>query len=128
MKKIMDYQFLIELFGILAFVAYGLKKGTELVVKRSQALAKHSKNGERSFTGIQAIVENPDEIIAQLHKLRAEQIKQGANEQTLKPLDERISQVEWVKKNQVWLEPFAPYADELLGAGFKAFKHVLEAF
>ena len=121
----MDYQFLIELFGILAFVAYGIKKGTELVVKRTQAISKQVKGGDRNFTGISAIVSNPDEILTQLHKIRAEQIKAGADEKSLKPLDERISQVEWVKKNQMWLEPIAPYADELIGAGLKAFKHVL---
>ena len=117
------YIFLIELCAGLFVFFYGMNKTTELLkgYMNAKGRVKISEiENQKSFHGLSAIVENSDKILDELHKLRAEQIKSGANEIALKPLDQRISNVELVKKNEYWLRYVSPYIDEIADAGLKA--------
>lgn len=122
-----DYEFLIELGLVLGFVSYGIKKVSEIAGKKVVASAKAKNDKAKDFSGITNLISNVDQIIAQMHKLRADQIKAGAKEDTLKPIDDRLRQLEWIKKNQTWLEPLAPYGDEIASIALSTLKRVLKA-
>lgn len=114
----MDYQFLAELGIGCGFSAYALSRVTDYLKTRANAIAR-TKSVQGNFTGISALINNIDQIINEQHKLRQKQIDAGATPESLKPLDEQIARMEWVRANKLWLQFLGPYADQIAGVGMR---------
>lgn len=125
-EKMIDYQFLIELGASFAFAAFLWSKLTDYLKSRTNAIARNNKLGQANFGGISALISNIDSILEQQHKLRQKQIEAGATPEALKPLDQQISRLEWVRSNQGWLQYIGPYGDQIVNGLMRIATRVLK--
>lgn len=112
----MDYQFLIELGTGCTLAGYSLKKITEYMKVRATQATKQVTAKQGSFQGITAMVNNSEQILHELYKLRDDQLKNGVKLEQMKALTRNIQIAEFGYHNRSWLQYVAPMADETIGS------------
>lgn len=107
-----DIYFLIELAFALVFIAFVLRE--YLIFKKGIAITKARAEGQGSRKlDVAGALEQAQFAYDEAIKTREEMIKHGATAEALKPFDDKVKKLKFVVDNRYWIEPFAPYIDDL---------------